>query len=81
MSIVAIQGIKGSYSEEAAVKLLGKDASIAECDDFAETFAAFESKSADYVVVPVENKIVGTIQMPADIFCVRKNLRSLNGSN
>jgi len=72
MSVVAIQGIKGSYSEEAAITLLGSDASIIECDDFAETFAAFESKSVDYLVVPVENKIVGTIQTPADILRLKK---------
>lgn len=67
MSVVAIQGIKGSYSEEAAVRLLGGRASILECDDFADTFAAFETNAADYVVVPVENKIVGKIQAPSQM--------------
>jgi prephenate dehydratase len=72
MSVVAIQGIKGSYSEEAALNLLGDDMSIIECNDFADTFAAFESHAAEYLVVPVENKIVGAIQTPADILREKK---------
>ena len=59
-SSVAIQGIRGSYSEDAALKLVG-EAELVECIDFAETFAALESDRAEYVVVPVENKIVGEI--------------------
>lgn len=62
MSSVAIQGIKGSYSEEAARRLLGSDAVILECDDFDAAFAAVESKKTNFAVVPVRNKIVGEIE-------------------
>lgn len=61
MCRVAIQGIKGSYSEEAAVRLLGPDPCLVECGDFDSTFAAVEAGDADYAVVPVRNKIVGDI--------------------
>lgn len=61
MSIVAIQGVKGSYSEEATIRLIGGDADIVECLDFSETFDAVTSQRAEYAVVPVENKIVGEI--------------------
>jgi len=61
MSLVAIQGVKGSYSEEAAIRLMGIEAEIVECHDFPSTFAAVESSQAEYAVVPVENKIVGEI--------------------
>ncbi len=61
MSGVAIQGIKGSYSEEAAFKLLGSEAEIVEFLDFDSTFASVESKKTDFAVVPVRNKIVGEI--------------------
>lgn len=61
MSVVAIQGVRGSYSEEAAWNLLGQDAEIVECQDFAATFAAVATSQAEFAVVPVENKIVGEI--------------------
>lgn len=61
MSIVAIQGVRGSYSEEATRNLLGEDAEIVECLDFAATFNAVANSQAEFAVVPVENKIVGEI--------------------
>lgn len=67
MNSVAIQGIRGSYSEEAALRLLGGDAAILECDDFDAAFAAVESKRARFAVVPVRNKIVGEIESVADL--------------
>ena len=66
MTTVAIQGIRGSYSEEAALTLV-PDAECLECDDFAETFSAVRSGRADYAVVPVKNKIVGDIEGTARV--------------
>ena len=60
MSKVAIQGIQGSYSEEAVRTLMG-GAELLECSNFAETFNSLETGRAEYAVVPVENKIVGDI--------------------
>lgn len=61
MTKVAIQGTHGSYSEEAAMKLIS-GAKLLECEDFAETFKALDAGRVDYVVVPVANKIVGDIE-------------------
>ncbi len=62
-NLLAIQGIKGSYSEEAARKLFPeKNARILECLNFEQTFAAVLSKQANYAVVPFKNKIVGEIE-------------------
>jgi len=61
MTRVAIQGVTGSYSEEAVRAMLGEDATIVECHDFDATFAAVDSGSVDNAVVPVENTIVGPI--------------------
>ncbi|MEP6704227.1 MAG: prephenate dehydratase domain-containing protein [Acidobacteriota bacterium] len=61
MTRVAIQGIKGSYSEEAVRQIFGTEVSVLECSDFDSTFAAVESGDADNAVIPVENKIVGPI--------------------
>ncbi len=62
MTTVAIQGVRGSYSEEATFALLGREASIVECNNFAETFNAVSTQLAEYAVIPVENKIVGEIE-------------------
>ena len=60
MSKVAIQGIQGSYSEEAVLTMMG-GAELLECSDFDETFDSLVTGRAQYAVVPVENKIVGGI--------------------
>ena len=61
MSKIAIQGIRGSYSEEAALSLVF-GAELLECSNFAEMFETLENERAMYAVVPVENKIVGGIE-------------------
>jgi len=67
MTRVAIQGVSGSYSEEAARKLLGNDASILECRTFEEAFSAVRHGDADSAIVPVQNKIVGEIRQSLDL--------------
>ena len=63
MTRVAIQGIQGSYSEEAVREIFGETALVMiECADFDATFEAVRSGEADNAVVPIENKIVGPIQ-------------------
>ncbi len=65
MKLVAIQGVRGSYSEEAVGVMFGDAVEILECGDFAETFAAVVSARADYAVVPLRNKIIGEIESAA----------------
>jgi prephenate dehydratase len=67
MTRVAIQGVSGSYSEEAVRRLFGNDASLVECEDFDRTFSALRLGDVDGAVVPVENKIVGTIRRPVEL--------------
>jgi chorismate mutase / prephenate dehydratase len=67
MTRVAIQGVKGSYSEEAASEILGNEVSLLECDNFDAAFAAVRSGDADNAVIPVENKIVGPIAGTIDL--------------
>src|SRR5687767_14710542 len=64
MTRVAIQGVRGSYSDEAARRLFGDDVAILECGSFDETFEAVRVGTAKNAVVPVENKIVGEIREP-----------------
>jgi prephenate dehydratase len=71
MSLAAIQGVKGSYSEEATYRILSADTAIIECVDFEETFRAAVSRKAEFAVVPVKNKIVGEIE--ATMSLIRKH--------
>ncbi len=64
MTLIAIQGITGSYSYEAARRIAGDDAEILECSDFASAVQAVVDGKVKFAVVPVFNKIVGTIKLP-----------------
>jgi prephenate dehydratase len=67
MTRVAIQGVIGSYSEEAVRAIFGDEATIVECHDFDATFAAIDNGMVDNAVIPVENKIVGPISGAVDL--------------
>ncbi len=67
MNLVAIQGVKGSYSEEAVLKMFGSRAQILECVDFAATFETLQNGNANYAVVPLKNKIVGEIEIAVNL--------------
>jgi len=72
MTVIAIQGTLGSYSEEAARQITGVSAAILECPDFDSVFQAVAGDKADMAVVPVRNKIVGSIERPAELIEVYK---------
>lgn len=58
---VAIQGIPGSFHEEAAIKFLGKDIEVVPCTTFARLFAAMKEQTPDYAIVAFENALAGSI--------------------
>lgn len=58
---VAIQGIRASFHEEAALKYFGENIQTIECNSFKQTFEALQHKQADYVVMAIENSIAGSI--------------------
>ena len=67
MTSVAIQGIRGSYSEEAAFTMVGDAAEIVECMTFEEMFGRLRDNAVELAVVPVENGIVGEIRSTAEL--------------
>ncbi len=73
MKTIAIQGIAGSYSEEAA-RQFHTSAELIECRDFASVFSMLENGTAEMAVVPVANRIIGEIQ-PVTAFMSRSNAR------
>ncbi len=59
---VAIQGIKGSFHQEAAEKFFeGKDISYLECGSFPEVVKSSRGSDADFGVIAIENALIGTI--------------------
>ncbi|MGB6973406.1 MAG: prephenate dehydratase [Terracidiphilus sp.] len=57
---VAIQGEPGSFSHEAALKLV-PDACIVPCSVSAEVFDALASGSVEAAAVPIENSLAGSV--------------------
>jgi prephenate dehydratase len=58
---VAIQGIKASFHEEAALKFFGEDIDTIECNSFKQTCEVLKNKEADFVVMAIENSIAGSL--------------------
>jgi prephenate dehydratase len=58
---VAIQGERGSFSQEAAHKLLGSEIALAPCRTFEDVFSAVTSRAAACAVIPIENSLAGSV--------------------
>lgn len=63
---IAIQGEPGSFSHEAALKLL-PGAEIMPCALSAEVFANLASSTADGAVIPIENSLAGSVSEHFDL--------------
>ena len=61
MTSVLIQGIRGSYSEEAAIAFL-PEATIVERRTFLSAVHAVTEGAAEFVVLPIRNTFVGEIR-------------------
>jgi prephenate dehydratase len=57
---IAIQGEPGSFSHEAAMKLV-PDGMIVPCTLSADVFAALESGAVEIAVIPIENSLAGPV--------------------
>ena len=57
---IAIQGEPGSFSHEAALKLVA-DAEIVPCSLSAEVFDALSNGTVDAAVIPIENSLAGSV--------------------
>jgi len=69
---VAIQGERGSYSEEAArIYFKSLDFELLTKDHLDEVFDSVQSGEADYGVIPVENSTTGSIRKSLDLLLER----------
>ncbi len=67
VTAVSIQGERGSFSEEAALLLLGKGIEFHCCEAFEEVFRATSEGETRYCVVPIENSLAGSIHKNYDL--------------
>ncbi len=59
--LVAFQGERGAFSEEAARKLLGPTINVLPCPRFEDVFRTLERRKADAAVIPIENTLHGSV--------------------
>ena len=64
---VAFQGEHGAFSEDAALKLLGPEIQLVPRRTFDTLFRSLDEGLAEYVLVPVENSLIGAIQPAVDL--------------
>jgi len=69
---IAFQGEPGAFSEDAAIELLGphviRSIELSSCATFAELFDRISAGRTDYILLPVENSLIGSIQPAVDLF-------------
>ena len=59
--VIAFQGERGAFSEEAARKLLGPDVEVLPCQRFEDMFRNLKEGRAAGAVVPIENTLAGSV--------------------
>jgi prephenate dehydratase len=64
---VAFQGELGAFSEDAALKLLGPEIRLVPRRTFETLFASLDEGLAEYLLVPVENSLIGTIHSAVEL--------------
>jgi prephenate dehydratase len=64
---IAFQGERGSYSEEAAYKLLGRRITVKPCETFGAIFESVVSGKTKYCLAPIENTLAGSVYENYDL--------------
>ncbi|MFW6139077.1 MAG: prephenate dehydratase, partial [Spirochaetota bacterium] len=64
---VAIQGEKGSFSEEAGTKYWGKSVEFIPKNTFDQVINAVDEKKVDFGLLPLENTLIGSITTTYDL--------------
>jgi len=64
---VAFQGERGSFSEAAALGILGEDCQTVPCQTFDDLYKAVDEGLADYILSPLENSLVGSVHRCYDL--------------
>ncbi|MEO5936916.1 MAG: prephenate dehydratase [Terriglobales bacterium] len=59
--IVAFQGERGAFSEDAVRQLFSSDVEVQPCRNFELLFSTVAEGSADFAVAPIENTLAGSV--------------------
>jgi prephenate dehydratase len=59
--LIAFQGARGAFSQEAARKLIGPDVEVLPCERFEDVFRSVKEGRAGGAVVPIENTLAGSV--------------------
>jgi prephenate dehydratase len=59
--VIAFQGARGAFSEEAARKLAGPEVKVLPCEWFDDVFRALKEGRASGAIVPIENTLAGSV--------------------
>ncbi len=65
--MIAFQGERGAFSEEAAYKLLGRNIEVLPCENFEAVFASVAKGHADRCLAPIENTLAGSVYENYDL--------------
>src|SRR5580704_10687645 len=60
-ALVAFQGERGAFSEEATRKLLGAGIDVLPCPRFEDVFHSLQDGAATGAVIPIENTLAGSV--------------------
>lgn len=66
-SRVAFLGERGTFSEEAALGILGDDCVTVSCPTFEELFSSIDDGKADLILTPLENSLIGSVHRCVDL--------------
>lgn len=66
---VGFQGVTGAFSDEALVKIFGKNQKKKNYNEFEDVFKAINNNEIKYGVLPIENSSTGIISKVYDLLC------------
>ena len=66
--LVAFQGERGAFSQQAVRNLLGEHADVLPCQRFEDLFTRLRDKKVSAAVVPIENTLAGSVHENYDHF-------------
>jgi prephenate dehydratase/chorismate mutase len=66
-SRVAFLGERGTFSEEAALGILGEECQTVSFPTFEDLFRAIDEGRTDYILTPLENSLVGSVHRCYDL--------------
>lgn len=61
MKRIAVQGIVGSFHEDAALKYFDEEVEVVECKSFTKVCDLVDADEVDYAVMAIENSIAGSL--------------------